>query len=90
MNSWNLNELVIPRMLGCQIPQKTTHPFAIKRAIFNAPATIVFWEDGTKTVVKCGADDTFDEEKGLALCFMKKACNNKPAYNNILKRYCHV
>ena len=26
---------------------------AIKKVIFNAPATIVFWDDGTKTVVKC-------------------------------------
>ncbi len=25
----------------------------IERVIFNAPATIVFWNDGTKTVVKC-------------------------------------
>lgn len=28
-------------------------PFAIKRVIFNNPATIVFWEDGEKTVVRC-------------------------------------
>lgn len=25
----------------------------VERVIFNAPATIVFWNDGTKTVVKC-------------------------------------
>ena len=28
-------------------------PFAIKRVIFNNPATIVFWKDGEKTVVRC-------------------------------------
>lgn len=25
----------------------------VGRVIYNAPATIVFWTDGTKTVVKC-------------------------------------
>jgi len=61
--------------------------FKIKKVIFNNPATIVYWEDGTKTVVKCGKDDTFDEEKGLALCFMKKALDNKGNYNNVLKEH---
>ena len=28
-------------------------PFAIRRVIFNNPATIVFWNDGEKTVVRC-------------------------------------
>ena len=61
--------------------------FEIKKVIFNNPATIVYWKDGTKTVVKCGKDDTFDEEKGLALCFMKKALGNKGNYNNTFKKY---
>lgn len=37
----------------------------IDRVIFNPPATIVLWDDGTKTVVKCSEDDEWDEEKGL-------------------------
>lgn len=44
----------------------------IKKVIFNAPATIVLWNDGTKTVVKCSENDIFDPEKGLAFCFLKK------------------
>ena len=44
----------------------------IVRVIFNEPATIVFWNDGTKTVVKCMEDEEFDEEKGIAMAFMKK------------------
>lgn len=47
-----------------------------QKVIFNPPATIVLWEDKTKTVVKCDQDDTFDEMKGLALCYMKKALGN--------------
>lgn len=47
-----------------------------RRVIFNPPATIVLWEDRTKTVVKCDPEDTFDEMKGLALYYMKKALGN--------------
>ena len=61
--------------------------FKIKEVIFNDPATIVYWEDGTKTVVKCGKDDTYNKETGLALCFMKKALNNKGNYNNLFTKY---
>ena len=60
----------------------------IKKAIFNDPATIVFWDDGTKTVVKCGEDDTYDKEKGLSLCYMKRLFDNKGNYNEILKKWC--
>ena len=56
-----------------------------KKVIFNNPATIVFWDDGTKTVVKCGDDDVYDPEKGVALCFMKKALGNHGNFNYILK-----
>lgn len=48
----------------------------IKKVIFNNPATIVLWNDGTKTVVKCSENDTFDPEKGLAFCFLKKLLGN--------------
>lgn len=43
----------------------------IKKVIFNDPATIVFWGDGTKTVVKA-FDEAFDPEKGLAMAISKK------------------
>lgn len=40
--------------------------------IFNGPATIVFWRDGTKTVVKRAIGDPFSEDAGVALCIAKK------------------
>lgn len=52
----------------------------IEKVIFNDPATIVFWNDGTKTVVKCQKLDTFDPEKGLAMCIVKKAIGLKDFY----------
>jgi len=63
----------------------------IKDVIFNDPATIVFWSDGTKTVVKCQNDEKFDPEKGLAMAISKKALGNKGNYYNTfdkcLKKY---
>lgn len=47
-----------------------------KKVIFNPPATVVLWTDGTKTVVKCDPEDTFNETTGVALCYMKKALGN--------------
>lgn len=50
--------------------------YYITNVIFNDPATIVFWSDGTKTVVKCCKNDNFDEEKGLAMAVLKKLSGN--------------
>lgn len=42
------------------------------KIIFNGPATIVFWNDGDKTVVKQSENDIYDYEKGFAMCVVKK------------------
>ena len=59
----------------------------IAKVIFNEPATIVFWKDGTKTVVKAQDGEPFDKEKGLAMAFVKKIHGNKGNYNNIFREY---
>ena len=59
----------------------------IEKVIFNNPATIVYWHDGTKTVVKAQDGEPFDKEKGLAMAFMKKVCGNKGNYNEIFKEF---
>lgn len=59
----------------------------IKNVIFNDPATIVFWQDGTKTVVKAQDGDEFDPEKGLAMAITKKVYGNKGNYCNQLKKW---
>ena len=58
----------------------------IKNVIFNDPATIVMWSDGTKTVVKCGENDTFDPEKGIAMCCMKKLLGTNKTGSNYLDK----
>ena len=68
-----------------------TNPYyrpEIKNVIFNDPATIVFWTDGTKTVVKCQEGDEFDPEKGLTMAIAKKVYSNKGSYCNVIKKWC--
>lgn len=59
---------------------------AIKSVIFNPPATIVFWADNSKTVVKAENED-FDREKGLAMAIAKRALGNKGNYYEIFKKW---
>lgn len=61
--------------------------FQIEKVIFNEPATIVFWKDGTKTIVKCGELDTYDPEKGLAMAISKKALGNQGNYFEVFKKW---
>ena len=61
--------------------------FEIKNVIFNDPATIVLWKDGTKTVVKCQEGDFYSEEMGLALCIAKKAMGNNGNFNNVFRKW---
>ena len=57
------------------------------KVIFHDPATIVFWDDGTKTVVKCQEGDTYNKELGFALCFAKKAMGNQSNFNNTFNKF---
>lgn len=59
----------------------------IENVIFNDPATIVFWLDGSKTVVKCQPGDTFSKELGLAMAICKKVYGNKGNYNDVFKKW---
>lgn len=59
---------------------------SITKVIFNNPATIVLWSDGTKTVVKCDERDEFDPEKGLAMAICKKHFGGG-FYNDIFKKW---
>lgn len=58
----------------------------IKKVKFNPPATIVFWTDNTKTVVKCNGED-YDPEKGLAMCISKKFLGDKGNYYEVFKKW---
>ena len=82
----NSNRKAISMAAMTQINPK----IAIKKVIFNDPATIVFWLDGTKTVVKqqsCDKKKKFDPEKGLAMAIAKKALGNQGNYFNVIREW---
>lgn len=56
-----------------------------KKVIFSGPATTILWRDGTKTTVKCARHDIYDEEVGIAMCYLKKMLGNKGNFNNIFR-----
>lgn len=60
----------------------------IKKIMYKPPATIVFWNDGTKTVAVCEKEDTYNRELGFALCVLKKKYGNKKVHD-MLDKYVH-
>ena len=62
----------------------------IKQVIFNGPATIVYWKDGSKTVVKCQEGAVNDPEKGFAMAVARHYfCDilGMSRYDGIFKKY---
>lgn len=64
-----------------------TNTAAIKDVIFAPPATIVYWSDGSKTVVKCSEKDVFDSEKGLAMAIAKRCGGNNGSYYKEIRHW---
>ena len=50
-------------------PSKENNSMVPNQIIFNPPATIVFWKDGSKTVVKCAEGEKFDPYTGFCYAF---------------------
>lgn len=69
------------------IKKPVTNP--IEKVIFNPPATIVFWKDGSKTVVKAQGD-VFNPETGLAMAisrhYLCDVCGLE-RYDGVFNRY---
>ena len=59
---------------------------APKKVIFSGPATTILWKDGTKTTVKCSDEDVWDDDVGIAMCYLKKMLGNKGNFNNIFRQ----
>lgn len=59
----------------------------IEKVIFNPPATIVFWKDGDKTIVKCKDGEAFDKEKGIAMAFVKHFFEDFGFYYNVFRKW---
>lgn len=80
----NVRDFVAPlseigKRKDCTLPE-------IKKVIFNDPATIVLWADGTKTVVKCFEGDVYTKWAGLAFCICKKMMGDN--FHKDFRRWC--
>ena len=67
--------------------RSTANPLEIKNVYFNDPATVVIWNDGTKTIVRCSENDFYDPEKGLAMAIVKKVYGNDNRFHKIFKKW---
>ena len=59
----------------------------INKIVFNNPATIVFWADGTKTVVKCMEGQEFNEYYGVAFAIMKRFFGNNSKASAFVEKF---
>lgn len=56
------------------------------KVVFNCPYTIVFWSDGTKTVVKTSEEDDFDETTGVLRAIAKKVFGSSSGFQKFINR----
>lgn len=64
---------------NCSLPE-------IKRYIINENATIIFWEDGEKTIVKRCSDEPFKKELGFLYAYFQKTSGlSKTKANKFIK-----
>ena len=56
-----------------------------KKIIYNGPATIVFWMDGSKTVVKCAEMDHYNRYNAFCAALAKKLFGSNSKVNRIVK-----
>ena len=68
-----------------KVRNETPYKCCVKRIIFNDPATIVFWKDGSKTVVKCIEGEKFVPYYGFLAALAKKVYGTNSEVNRIIK-----
>lgn len=68
-----------------KMEQKTPDErYEVDHIIYNHPATIVFWKDGTKTVVKCSDNDPYIRYNAFCAALAKKIYGNNSQVNKIV------
>lgn len=58
----------------------------VKQVIFSGPKTIVFWLDGTKTIVSCGEGDHNDPYAGFCAAVTKRVFGSTSQAKKVLAR----
>lgn len=58
----------------------------IRRVIQQDNATVILWQTGEKTVVRCQNDDRYNQEKGFYMAFAKYMLGNTHKYYDVFKK----
>lgn len=69
------------------IPIDHQTEYTPEKVIFNPPATVVFWKDGDKTVVKCMKDEPYSPYFGFLAALGKKIFSSNAKIQHILKPF---
>lgn len=77
-----LDEVTYPK-ITFQTPNRVT----VKKVVFNPPATIIIWNDGSKSVVKAQNGEPFDPEKGFVMAYLKKLLGNDNTFNKEITKW---
>lgn len=82
-----LRKEILSKMATIKVAKtKNFYSLNVSKIIFNPPATIVFWEDGTKTVVKCSAEDEFNEYYGFLAALGKKVYESNSQIKKLIDK----
>ena len=77
-----IREITTAEIVTAPPRPKTNAKFIINK---EKGTTVAIWKDGSKTIVKCQPGETFDAEKGIAMCFVKRSFKNRGCYNDWLR-----
>lgn len=77
--SYGYREVELEKVSESELEKINEDNLAIERVIHQDIATIVFFNDGTKEVVKCQGE-LYDKEKAIAIAVAKKWINEENIY----------
>ena len=78
VDQWNKISIADHAITACNI-------YEPEKIIVNGPATIVFWRDGTKTVVKCAKGESWDIYNAFTAALAIKVFGSNSKIKKILK-----
>lgn len=92
LNRWNQNQNHVYGASAGLWPEYSARPMQeafvleVKKIIKNGPATIVFWTDGTKTIVKLQAGDQDDIYAAFTAALAKKVFGSTSKARKIMEK----
>ena len=66
---------------------KSHQPITVDHIFYDDVATVVFWTDGTKTVVKCAEGTKYDEYAAFCIALAKKIYGSNSALKRAIKNH---